>query len=89
MKEKFDSLVEHLLDNGFFLEEAVELLEKEMIARAIVRTNGNRCAAAKLLGIHRNTLQRKREEYQMLTRRVQRKPPRKAERAAARTRKVR
>jgi DNA-binding NtrC family response regulator len=90
MKEKFDSLVEHLLDNGFFLEEAIELLEKELIARAIVRTKGNRCAAAKLLGIHRNTLQRKREQYEMLTTRVRRKPPRKAEgserRAAAKVR---
>ena len=79
MKETFDSLVEHLLDKGFFLEEAVELLEKELIARAMVRTKGNRSAASKLLGIHRNTLQRKREEYQMETRRVHRKPPRRAE----------
>jgi DNA-binding NtrC family response regulator len=79
MKETFDSLVEHLLDKGFFLEEAVELLEKELIARAMVRTKGNRSAASKLLGIHRNTLQRKREEYQLETRRVQRKPPRRAE----------
>ena len=84
MKEKFDSLVEHLLDNGFFLEEAVELLEKEMIARAMARKKGNRSAASKLLGIHRNTLQRKRAEYQMETRHVRRKPPRRAE--AARTR---
>jgi DNA-binding NtrC family response regulator len=79
MKEKFDSLVGHLLDNGFFLEEAVELLEKELITRALERTKGNRCAASKLLGIHRNTLQRKREQYEMETRKVQRKPPRQAE----------
>ena len=86
MKETFDSLVEHLLDKGFFLEEAVELLEKELIARAMLRTKGNRSAASKLLGIHRNTLQRKREEYQMETRRVQRKPPRRAEGARAKPR---
>ena len=79
MKEKFDSLVEHLLDNGFFLEEAVELLEKEMISRAVARTKGNRCAASKLLGIHRNTLQRKCAQYQMESRRAQRKPPQRAE----------
>ena len=78
MKEKFDSLVEHLLDNGFFLEQAVELLEKELIARAMARTRGNRSAASKLLGIHRNTLQRKCVEYQMEAR-VRRKPPRRAE----------
>jgi len=79
MKEKFDSLVAHLLDNGFFLEQAIELLERELITRALERTNGNRCAASKLLGIHRNTLQRKREQYEMQTRKTQRKPPRHAE----------
>ena len=73
MKEKFDSLVEHLLDNGFFLVEAVELLEKGMIGRAMARTNGNRSAASKLLGIHRNTLQRKCAEYKLEC--VERKPP--------------
>ena len=79
MKEKFDSLVEHLLDHGFFLEQAVELLERQMITRAMERSKGNRCAASKLLGIHRNTLKRKREQYEMETKKVQRKPPSKAE----------
>ena len=63
MKENFDSLVNHLMGHGFFLEEAVELLEKSMIGRALERTKGNRCAASKMLGIHRNTLQRKIEGY--------------------------
>jgi DNA-binding NtrC family response regulator len=84
MKETFDSLVEHLLDNGFFLEEAVELLEKGLIGRAMTRTKGNRSAAAKLLGIHRNTLQRKCFQYKLEGRRVQRKPPRRAEGARRR-----
>lgn len=69
MKEKFESLVEHLMTNGFFLEEAVEILEKTLIQRALERTAGNRCAASKLLGIHRNTLQRKMAEYQLEPRR--------------------
>lgn len=79
MKDEFDSLVAHLLDHGFFLEEAVELLEKQLITLALERTKGNRCAASKLLGIHRNTLQRKREQYEMEARKLQRKPPRQAE----------
>lgn len=78
MKEKFDSLVEHLLDSGFFMEEAVELLEKSLITRALERSKGKRTAAAKLLGIHRNTLQRKTAEYELDSRRVKRKPPRQA-----------
>ena len=44
-------------------EEAVEILEKTLIARAVERTDGNRSAASKLLGIHRNTLQRKMVQY--------------------------
>lgn len=72
MKEKFESLVELLFESGFFLEEAVEILEKTVIARALERTGGNRSAAAKLLGIHRNTLQRKMQEYGLG--RIRRKP---------------
>lgn len=72
MKEKFESLVEHLVGNGFFLEEAVEILEKTLIARVLDESGGNRSAAAKRLGIHRNTLQRKMLEYQLG--RVRRKP---------------
>ena len=81
MKDQFDSLVEHLLDNGFFMEEAVELLEKSLITSAMKRTKGNRCAAAKMLGIHRNTLQRKCAHYDM-----QRKPARRAEMPRGRAR---
>jgi DNA-binding NtrC family response regulator len=76
MKERFESLVEHLIQNGFFLEEAVEILEKNLIERALVSTNSNRSATAKLLGIHRNTLQRKMMEYHLGSPRVRRKPPR-------------
>jgi DNA-binding NtrC family response regulator len=74
MKETFENLVDHLLKNGFFMEEAVEILEKTLIARAVERTDGNRCAASKLLGIHRNTLQRKMIEYQLGDRRPRKKP---------------
>jgi DNA-binding NtrC family response regulator len=79
MKETFEKLVDHLLANGFFMEEAVEILEKTLIARAVERTDGNRCAASKLLGIHRNTLQRKMSEYQLGEKRPHRKPARRAQ----------
>lgn len=84
MKEKFESLVEHLMGKGFFLEEAVEILEKTLIQRALERTGGNRCAASKLLGIHRNTLQRKLVEYQLEQRRKpvrEERPPRRRAKA--------
>jgi DNA-binding NtrC family response regulator len=78
MKEKFESLVEHLIGSGFFLEEAVEILESTLITRALSRTDGNQSAAAKLLGIHRNTLQRKILQFKITEPKVRRKPARRA-----------
>ena len=76
MKEKFDGVVEHLLDGGIFLQEAIEVLEKNMIQGALARCGGNQSAASKALGIHRNTLQRKIVEYKLGNGRVRvrRKP---------------
>jgi transcriptional regulator with PAS, ATPase and Fis domain len=73
MRQKFDELVEHLMDKGFFLEEAVEILERSMIERGLARNAGNQSAAAKDLGIHRNTLQRKMVEFEISG--TRRKPP--------------
>jgi DNA-binding NtrC family response regulator len=63
MKDRFDELVERLLDGGLFLQQAVEVLEKSMIQGALERNHSNQCAASKQLGIHRNTLQRKMVAY--------------------------
>jgi DNA-binding NtrC family response regulator len=70
-----DELAVQLLDSSFFMEEAVELLEKGMITGALLRTTGNQSEASKILGIHRNTLQRKMAEYHIDGRR--KKPVRK------------
>ena len=76
MKEKFEGLVEHFLGGSIPLHEAVELLERSMIQRALDRSRGNQSAASKLLGIHRNTFQRKMVEYGLGQRhpRARRKP---------------
>ena len=74
MKERFDALIDHLMNAGFFLEQAVEVLEKGMIDRALRITNTNQSEAAKLLGIHRNTLQRKMVEHKIDGKRPRRKP---------------
>ncbi|MEO8594685.1 MAG: helix-turn-helix domain-containing protein [Candidatus Solibacter sp.] len=74
MKERFDGLVEHLLDGELFLQQAIEILEKSMIQSALLRNHGNQCAAAKQLGIHRNTLQRKMVAYQLGGKSPRRKP---------------
>jgi DNA-binding NtrC family response regulator len=60
-----DELAVKLLDSSFFMVEAVELLEKGMITGALARTEGNQSEASKMLGIHRNTLQRKMIEYKI------------------------
>lgn len=91
MKESFDALIDHLVTGGFFLEEAVEILEKGMIARALAKTNQNQSEASKLLGIHRNTLQRKMTQFQIDGKHPRRKPAAKAATSGrkARTRRTR
>jgi two-component system response regulator AtoC len=44
------------------LREAVNLFEKQLIGEALERSGGNRKEAARMLGIHRNTLQNKFSE---------------------------
>ena len=84
MKETIEKIVDHLLEKGFFMEEGVEILERTLIARAVERTDGNRSAASKLLGIHRNTLQRKMIEYKLGEPRPRRKPARREQPARRR-----
>ena len=74
MKESFDALVDYLMESGLFLEQAVEILEKSMIERALQATGANQSEASKMLGIHRNTLQRKMVAYEIDGRRPRRKP---------------
>ena len=77
MKERFDGLVDHLLNSGIFLQQAIEVLEKGMIQGALQRSNGNQSVASRALDIHRNTLQRKMAEYGLAALRqpaVRRKP---------------
>jgi DNA-binding NtrC family response regulator len=74
MKETFDALIDHLINAGFFLEQAVEILEKGMIERSLLTTGTNQSETAKVLGIHRNTLQRKMLQYKIDGKRTRRKP---------------
>ena len=82
MRHTFDDLADHLIKGGFFLEEAVEILEKTLIIRTLEHTSGNRSSASKLLGIHRNTLQKKMRDFKLDT--PQRKPLQKEKKAAIR-----
>ena len=81
MKESFDALIDHLVSGGFFMEEAVEILEKGMIERALTKTKQNQSEASKVLGIHRNTLQRKMAQFAIDGKHPRRKPVAKAKTA--------
>jgi DNA-binding NtrC family response regulator len=83
MKNEFDGAIDRLLTAGIFLPQAVDILERGMIAGALRSAEGNQCAAAKALGIHRNTLQRKMIEFGMA------KPARKTAGRAGSTRRRR
>ena len=65
MKDQLDSLVGLLVERGVQLDEAVNEFEKKFIKRALERANGNQSRAARVLGIHRNTLSRKVDVYKL------------------------
>ena len=65
MKDQLESLVGQMMEGGIRLEEAVGEFEKKFIRRALECSKGNRSRAAKELGIHRNTLSRKVDEYKI------------------------
>ena len=65
MKDQLESLVGMMVERGILLDEAVHEFEKKFIKRVLERLNGNQSRAAKILGIHRNTLSRKVGEYKL------------------------
>jgi DNA-binding protein Fis len=65
VKDQLESLVGMMVERGILLEEAVVEFEKKFIRRVLERCNGNQSRSAKALGIHRNTLSRKVDEYKL------------------------
>lgn len=61
-----------MVDRGILLEEAVEEFEKRFIKAAMDGAKGNQSRAARLLGIHRNTLSRKLEKFHLDSRSTRR-----------------
>jgi len=58
-----------MVDRGILFDEAITEFEKKFIKRALDRSNGNQSRAARILGIHRNTLSRKIGLYKLEHRR--------------------
>ena len=58
-------IIDELVSKGIPLEAAKKEFEKKYVAAAVTRASGNMGRAARSLGIHRNTLQRKMVEYEI------------------------
>jgi len=65
VKDQLEGLVNQMVERGILFDEAISEFEKRFIKRVLDRANGNQSHAAELLGIHRNTLSRKIEEYKL------------------------
>ncbi len=60
-----ERLIAQMVDAGMFFPDAVSEFEKRYIRKVLEDSQGNQSLAAKALGIHRNTLGRKVEEYKL------------------------
>lgn len=65
MKDQFDKLIYQMVEAGVFFQDAVTELEKRYIRRVLESNGWNQLQASKTLGIHRNTLGRKIDEYKI------------------------
>ena len=68
MKDQLEGLVNQMVERGILFDEAVGEFEKRFIKHVLERSEGNQSRAAQILGIHRNTLSRKIEEYKLAER---------------------
>lgn len=65
VKDQLEGLVSQMVERGILFEEALGEFEKRFIKRTLERARGNQCRAARMLGIHRNTLSRKIGVYKL------------------------
>ncbi len=65
MRDQLEALIGQMVERGILFEEAVTEFEKKFIKRVLERSNGNQSRAARVLGIHRNTLSRKIGLYKL------------------------
>lgn len=64
MKAALESLIDQMISQGILYEEAVREFEKRFILNVVQRHNHNLSKAAVALGIHRNTLSKRLDEYE-------------------------
>lgn len=64
MKKEMDQLIDRMINGGILFEEATQEFEKQFILKVLGQHNNNLSKAAITLGIHRNTLSKRLEQYQ-------------------------
>jgi Fis family transcriptional regulator len=65
ISDRLDKLVEEMVDKGVQFDDAIREFEKRLIARVLGNCSGSLTKTADQLGIHRNTLTRKMDEYKL------------------------
>ena len=63
MKDLLEALVTQMIDRGLLFEEAMTEFEKKFILKVLEKYRGNRTKAARAMGIHRNTLNKRLATY--------------------------
>lgn len=64
LRERLESLVEECVRGGIPFKDAMQQVEMEYVMQVLAQTGYNVSKAATVLGINRNTLSRKIEEFQ-------------------------
>jgi DNA-binding NtrC family response regulator len=65
LRDDLAALVQQMLDRGILFEDAQREFEKTFISRALSKSDFNVCKAARITGLHRNTLSRKMSAYKI------------------------
>lgn len=81
MKDQLEALVSQMYIKGITYSEAVAEFKKRFILTVLQDSKGNQCKAARLLGMHRNTLSRTIAELKLNPKELRagtRRPPRSA-----------
>lgn len=65
MRDSLAELVQQMIDRGIPFEDAMREFERVFIQRALTKSNHNICKAARITGLHRNTLSRKMHTYRI------------------------
>jgi DNA-binding NtrC family response regulator len=65
MRDDLVQLVQQMIERGILYEDAQREFERTFISRALAKTQFNVGKAAKMTGLHRNTLSRKMTTYKI------------------------